>query len=372
MVPFQDDATIAWDEATKNEFIPTTKKTVTLDLTGTVKSPVLSHDGAISAMTKLSACMIKHQEAELRFKEEKADSRLKSWKQLPGIQQNVLLLGGVEEDGTIPSEPTEEMLSILGCQNGAQVDQYLRQSMQGHNMSLEPGFCTALNKGILASPDDAATPKNFTPFLTPPVGDDDDDEDNANLLKLAVQEKFDEKDLVLLTKMEVTIPMKVPCLRHHVKNYSGAAGRIFGEHSVAHMSLKGIAAHIESKETSYAYEFKQDKLFGGSLLDKIGWRFNRFLDSCAHGDPDKIDIHKLDFSDIMEQVERREYNSKIPSWIRKLVKKQEASKKTSFERDPGYGQEGGGNNGGGGGGEMADKNGVSSTTTTTITVQEGS
>ena len=106
------------------------------------------------------------------------------------------------------------------------------------------------------------------------------------------------------------------------------------------MSLKGIAAHIESKETSYAYEFKQDKLFGGSLLDKIGWRFNRFLDSCAHGDPDKIDIHKLDFSDIMEQVERREYNSKIPSWIRKLVKKQEASKKPSFERDPGYGQEG--------------------------------
>ena len=357
MVPFQDDATIAWDEATKNEFIPTTKKTVTLDLTGTVKSPVLSHDGAISAMTKLSACMIKHQEAELRFKEEKADSRLKSWKKLPGIQQNVLLLGGVEEDGTIPSEPTEEMLSILGCQNGAQVDQYLRQSMQGHNMSLEPGFCTALNKGILASPDDAATPKNFTPFLTPPVGDDDDDEDNANLLKLAVQEKFDEKDLVLLTKMEVTIPMKVPCLRHHVKNYSGAAGRIFGEHSIAHMSLKGIAAHIESKETSYAYEFKQDKLFGGSLLDKIGWRLNRFLDSCAHGDPDKIDIHKLDFSDIMEQVERREYNSKIPSWIKKLVKKQEASKKPSFERDPGYGQEGGGNNGGGGGGGGGGGNG---------------
>ena len=81
-------------------------------------------------------------------------------------------------------------------------------------------------------------------------------------------------------------------------------------------------------------------------MDKIGWRLNRFLDSCAHGDPDKIDIHKLDFSDIMEQVERREYNSKIPSWIRKLIKKQEASKKPGLERE----QDGGGQNGGGGGG----------------------
>ena len=84
-------------------------------------------------------------------------------------------------------------------------------------MSLEPGFCTALNKGILASPDDASTLKNFTPFLTPPVENDGEDEKNTNLLKLAVQEKFDEKDLVLLTKMDVTIPMKVPCLRHHIK-----------------------------------------------------------------------------------------------------------------------------------------------------------
>ena len=242
------------------------------------------------------------------------------------------------------------MLSILGCQNGAQVDQYLRQSMQGHNMSLEPGFCTALNKGILVSPDDASTPKNFTSFLTPPVGDDEEDEENANLLKLAVQEQFDEKDLVLLTKMDVTIPMKVHCLKHHIKNYSGCAGRCLGEHSIAHKSLKGLAEHIENKETSYAYEFKQEKLFGGSILDKVNWRFHRFLDSCAHGDTDKIDINKLDFDDIMEQVERREYNTKIPAWIRKLVKKQEASKKTVYERDPGNGTGSSGGSGGGGGG----------------------
>ena len=111
---------------------------------------------------------------------------LKAWNKLPKIQHNVLLFGGVGEDGNIPEECTEEILSILSFQNGAQVEQYLCQSMQEHNMSLEPRFFTALNKGILVSPDDASTPKNFTPFLTPPVGDDDEDDDNAKILKLAV------------------------------------------------------------------------------------------------------------------------------------------------------------------------------------------
>ena len=61
----QDNATIAWDEATKKDLFPTTKETATLDLTEMTTPPILSHEGEISAMTKLLACMIKHQEAEL-------------------------------------------------------------------------------------------------------------------------------------------------------------------------------------------------------------------------------------------------------------------------------------------------------------------
>ena len=45
-------------------------------------------------------------------------------------------------------EPTEEMLSILGFQNGAQVEQYLRQVMVRYSIHLEPGLYLVLNKGI--------------------------------------------------------------------------------------------------------------------------------------------------------------------------------------------------------------------------------
>ena len=341
MVALQDDDTLKWDETTRAQFI-TPPKPTTIDLSSTMKTSDLS-SGAIAAMTKLSDSMIKHQEAAIKAQEEKSDSRIKAWRRLPQIQQNVILLAGVEEDGTVPKEPTEEMLSILGCQNGAQVDQFLKQSMQGYNMSLEPGFCTALNKGMIVCPDDVGTPTNFTAFLTPPVNDDDEDEDNANLLKLAVQEKYDSKDLILLTKMDISIPMKTSDLKHQMKNISGIAGRIMGEDAMVHTSLLQVSNHIEKKETSYNYEFKQDKLFGGNFMDRVNWRMHRFFDSCASGDVSIIDTDKLDFSDMLEQVERREYVAKSPAWIRKLLKKKEK------KNEDGDGYEGR-NRGGGGGG----------------------
>ena len=135
---------------------------------------------------------------------------------------------------------------------------------------------------------------------------------------MAIQEKLDNKDLCLLTKMEVTIPMRTPELRYRVKNYKGCIGRLLGQNPMAFKGLTTIYNHIEDKEMSYNYESKQEKLFGGSFLNRMNWRFHRFLDSCANGVVSEIDIKKLDFSDMLEQVERREYQTKVPSWIRKI------------------------------------------------------
>jgi len=234
---------------------------------------------------------------------------------LPKIQQNVILLGGVEEDGTVPKEYTEEMLSVLSSQNGAQVEQYLRQIMPGHNMQFTTGFCTALNKGILTCPDDASTLKNFTPIITPPVNDDADVEENANLLKMAVQDKFEAEDLILFTCMDITILM-IQELKHHIKNFAACAGRCLGQKSMARKIILKVAKHSERKETAYNYEFEQEPLFGGNFLDKLSLWFHRFLDSCAFDDERKIDSKKLEFSDMMEEVEHRKYTGKTLAWIR--------------------------------------------------------
>jgi hypothetical protein len=299
-------------------------------------------------MTKLSESIIRHQENSVKKQQEKEDNRLKSWNKLPKIQQNILLLGGIEEDGTVPDHPTEEMLSILGWQNGAQVDQFLRQSMTGHNMSLETGFCSALNKGILVCPDDTQAPKNFSPFLTPPVRDNTEEEEKSNLLKLAIQEKFEQSDRALLTKMEVAIPLTTLDLRHHLKNFTGLVGRVLGQGSLAFLSLRAVVEHIDENEISYNFEFRHDKFFGGTFLDKINWRFHRFLDSCANGDHTKIKLQKLDFLDMTEGVESREFFGKTPVWITRLTKKQEQKYTTNENLGSGGGggeRRGGGSNG---------------------------
>ena len=63
--------------------------------------------------------MIRHQEVALNRQENKGDDRLKIWKKLP---RNVLLLGGIDSDGVVPENITDEMLSVLGSSNGAQVE----------------------------------------------------------------------------------------------------------------------------------------------------------------------------------------------------------------------------------------------------------
>ena len=282
--------------------------------------------------------MIRYQEAVLISQEEKGDKQLKAWCRLPKIQQNVIVLTGVEDNGKVPEEPTEEMLFITVFQNGVQIKQYLRTCMPCHNMSLKHGFCTVLNKGMHVCHDDVDTPNKSIAFLIPPVNDDEDADDNENLLKLAVQEKYDNSDLILLSKMDITILMKTHELKYYMKNIASCTGSCY---LIFHTSLKQIVTRIDGKETRYNYTFCQEKLFVSKFLHRIDWCLHRFFDSRASGKVFEIDTKKLVFQDMLEQVEPREYHTKVPAWIRKLMKKKE--KKTQ-DRDNNHrrrGQHGG-------------------------------
>ena len=89
-----------------------------------VQSPTDQY-GDAPAMTKLLEALIRYQEAAAKVQEEENEVKLKAWNSLLQIQWNIVLIGGVDEDNGVPTKPTEEMLAILGYQNGAQIDQYL-------------------------------------------------------------------------------------------------------------------------------------------------------------------------------------------------------------------------------------------------------
>ena len=125
----QDEATLNWERTSKQQVFPPQQQPIDINGTSTplphVASVPLSDSGAAVALSKPSDSLNLYHQGAMKSQAEHDDSRLKSWQRLPKVQQNIILLGGVTDQGSIPSKLTEEMMSILGCQNGAQVDQFL-------------------------------------------------------------------------------------------------------------------------------------------------------------------------------------------------------------------------------------------------------
>ena len=84
-------------------------------------------------MARLADSIVDTQEAALEASRVKDDPMLKARRKVPQLSKNAVLYGGVEEDGTIPKEPTEERIFILTISNGADAHTYLSRCMKHHN-----------------------------------------------------------------------------------------------------------------------------------------------------------------------------------------------------------------------------------------------
>ena len=114
---------LVWKELSKS-MISEPKFKERIDIIKSITPRTISQDVAITDMTTLSESMTKHQELLARIQKGKGDTRMKVRNKLNRIQKNYISLEGVEVDGIVPSKVIEEMLSIVGCQDGARLDQY--------------------------------------------------------------------------------------------------------------------------------------------------------------------------------------------------------------------------------------------------------
>ena len=79
------------------------------------------------------------------------------------------------------------------------------------------------------------------------VGDDDDKRDHTHLLQLAIQEKYSNKDVKTLTKMEIDILMKMEGLKEALKNMAGICARCIRQQLVFHSTLQDLWQHVKKK-----------------------------------------------------------------------------------------------------------------------------
>ena len=103
----QDSATMAWERNTRSLVEPRLTATQVNVATPRAGSNDVSQSGALTAMTKLSEAMTRYQEASAKVQDSKADIRLKAWTRLPQVQNNIILLGGVKENGTYDKDVIE-------------------------------------------------------------------------------------------------------------------------------------------------------------------------------------------------------------------------------------------------------------------------
>ena len=65
------------------------------------------------------------------------------------------------------------------------------------------------------------------------------------------------------------------------------------------------------------------------MLDRLHYQMHRFFDTCASGYSERIDLERINFVDILDSVQRRQYHCKVPACLAKLVRQR--------ERKPGMG-----------------------------------
>ena len=147
--------------------------------------------------------------------------------------------------------------------------------MSNYNMCLEPGFCTAIKKGIFIKTNETGVPKNFTPVFILTISDEEDDEENANMVESAVQETLDDRDILFLTMMEVKTPMRTQEIQHQLKNFSGIAWRCFGDDSMIFKSLQEVVPkrkmNTNAKHSTTDYKTTGEK---NTTPEKIGLSYN--------------------------------------------------------------------------------------------------
>lgn len=213
-----------------------------------------------------------------------------------------------EEDIT-NLEPTPGMLEILASPSAADTQGLLAHLLKrnGNVAHIQPGICTALNKGLIVGTD-YKSPSNLTPFGT--YSNSTGDLSAKALLKFAMKENFkryDKDELELLTSLEVTIPKSFHVLNHMLRNMAFLCEHLSGPESIATKAWKSAVEHARCNEQLYTDHDVQNSNFFVSVMFHYHSRFHKCIESGAFGTLSNYLNYMLDFSSIFRDIEEDRY-----------------------------------------------------------------
>ena len=225
-----------------------------------------------------------------------------------------------ERQISIPPKPTKFLLETIACTTGASAKEHLHHHLHGNMIDVDIGMCTSIKNAIFLSQPTASDINIFSiNFVSPPTDDPEMDferNENARIAETSRNGKLTYADVEKQTKHKNKYAKNYNDLKHFTKNWADLNEKLWSKRAILSRGLRVVSNHVERNEEEYRRAFAGSEYFGAFFQQKIHTATQKYLRSCAHGDPGKLNIRTLEFTNLLESVEDDDIVVKIPSWVK--------------------------------------------------------
>jgi len=328
-------------EVTLPPFMPPTP-------TGTLPGHDLGLSSAATAIHKLSDIWgrkIDFDEKEKESKEKK--KKEKGFEKLSSVQKKTLSLITATIDDSDENvdemQPTEDMMTILEQTVGIKAQSHLQHEFNRHKHMCDIGLamCTQMKNGIITSHPSVNDINGVSPlFLPDQAAEDRLGSDLAlRLEEQPVLGKISDDDLKIITKCKIYFPKNFGEYLHVVKNFHRLMIIIAGEKSLFAEKIAVLTDHAIEHERCYKDIEREFFHMYASILDHVHRRSQHFIHSAALGLVSKLKLRKLDFTDLLEEIEDGDYTPTKPKWLRNSNKKRDSSSSNEDTKEKDHGSQ---------------------------------
>jgi len=282
-------------------------------------------DNAAIAMAKLSDAWERKIEMEVLEKEDRdLKKKEKSFEKLADVQKKALVLitaTSADTDETVHSmKPTKDMMKILEQTVGIKAQAHIQHELNKHGHICDVGLamCTQIKNGCVLSQPSVNDINGVSPFFVP---DQALEERLSHDLALRLEEqlvlgKINDSDLKIITKCKVHFPKNFGEYVHVVRNFHRVIIIIAGEKSLFASKLKILQSHAIDHERCYKEIEREYFYFYASILETVHRRSQQYMHSATLGMVSKLKKKKLEFEELLEEIEDGEYVPTKPKWLR--------------------------------------------------------
>ena len=296
-----------------------------------------SMTGVASALTKVAQTMNKDMELKLLEKSDAKQKEVyKNFHSLSRLTQTTLCTASAYittpdddeydpegEEGrqiTIPAKPNKFLLETIACKTGAAAREHFHHHLNKNMIDIDIGMCTSIKNGLFISQPTVSDINTFSINFVPPPSDDHSTEydrnEDARIMETSKNGKLTHADVEKQTKHKNKYAKNYDELRHFTKNWADLNELLWSSRSILSVNLRQLSTHINAHELDYRRAFSGAEYFGAYYQQKVHTTTQKFLRSCAHGDPSMLNFRALDLSHLLKAIEDNEIVVKIPTWIK--------------------------------------------------------